>query len=459
MALDMTNREKVEEGTMTEHRGPRQILLVLLDGIADRVYDELGGRTPLEAAATPNLDRVAHAGASGWVYPLGPGLAPSSELAHFHLFGYAGCPFPGRAVLEALGYGVHVPVGAVLTHAGLRHVIPSARGYVVANWWPGNEDQDARRVLQDVSRFEAEAVTITLRYLGHSDSVLTLDGGSEWITDSDPFFFTGLPVIRIDPLEGAPDPDAAAQTARALNAYLLWVHGVLDRHPVNAARRARGARPLNMVVTKWTGRRQSLPPFDRRAGIPGAIVASTAVYAGFAAALGMRYIFVEERKTDPEKEVAEKVAAATDLLQSGIEFVHLHTKAADEAAHTHSPTVKRDVITAIDRGLADLWRNPDLLTNTVLAVTADHATPSLGPMLHSGDSVPLAIVAPTVRPDRVTAFGERDALGGGLGQLRAHDILPLLLNAADQARFLGGRATPDVGLGVPQIAPLRPEEY
>lgn len=214
-----------------------------------------------------------------------------------------------------------------------------------------------------------------------------------------------------------------------------------------------------MVVTKWTGRRQVLPPFDRRAGTPGAIVASTAVYAGFAAALGMRCIRVEARKADPEKEVAEKVAAATELLRSGIEFVHVHTKAADEAAHTHSPSHKRDVIEAMDRGLADLWRNPDLLTQTVLAVTADHATPSQGPMLHSGDSVPLAVVAPTVRPDRVTAFGERDALGGGLGQLQARDILPLLLNAADRARFLGGRATPDVGLGVPQIAPLRPEEY
>lgn len=228
---------------MTEHRGPRQILLVLLDGIADRVYDDLGGRTPLEAAATPNLDRVAQAGVSGWVYPLGPGLAPPSELAHFHLFGYADCPFPGRAVLEALGYGVEVPPGAVVTHAGLRHAIPSAKGYVLADWWPGDEDQDARRVLQDIAQFEAEAVTIRLRYLGRSDSVLTLEGGSEWITDSDPFFFTGLPVIRIDPLEGAPDPEAAAHTARALNAYLSWAHRILDQHPVNLARRARGARP------------------------------------------------------------------------------------------------------------------------------------------------------------------------------------------------------------------------
>jgi 2,3-bisphosphoglycerate-independent phosphoglycerate mutase len=79
---------------MAERGAPRQVLLVLLDGVADRVYDELGGRTPLEAAATPNLDRIADTGASAWVYPIGPGLAPPSELPRFHLFGYADYPFP-----------------------------------------------------------------------------------------------------------------------------------------------------------------------------------------------------------------------------------------------------------------------------------------------------------------------------------------------------------------------------
>lgn len=307
----------------------RPILLILLDGVADRPDPELGGLTPLEAAATPSLDRIAALGASGAVYPIEPGLAPPSELPHFHLFGYAQFPFPGRAVLEALGRGVEVPVGAVVTHAGLRHVTPAAEGFAISPWWPrGEDDEECRALLASLGDFESEGVRIGLEPLDHGDALLRLDGGVEAVTDSDPFFFTGLPVVRVEPLEEAPDPDAAARTARALNRYLLRAHRILDRHPLNAARRARGKRPMNMLVTKWTGRRPMLPPFARRAGVPGAIVASIPVYAGFAALLG----------------------------------------------------------------------------------------------------------------------------------LRARDVLPILLNAADRARFLGGRPTPDAGLGPPAITPLRPDD-
>jgi 2,3-bisphosphoglycerate-independent phosphoglycerate mutase len=434
----------------------RPILLVLLDGIADRTYEELGGLTPLEAAVTPSLDRVAAEGASGFVYPIEPGLVPPSELPHFHLFGYAACPFPGRAVLEALGHGVDVPIGAVLTHAGLRHVTPGSDGFRIDPWSARDEDGDCRALTASVAWFESERVRIRVRYLGQGDSVLTLDGGSEEISDSDPFFFTGLPAVRVEPLDEAADRPLASRTARALNRYLLGAHRILDQHGVNAARRARGARTLNMLLTKWTGRRRALPPFSRQAGVDGAIVASTPIYAGFAALLGMRSIDVAERADDPEKEIAEKLVAAREALEGGAGFVHLHTKAADEAAHARSPIAKRNVIEAIDRGLADLAG--DWAGDVVVAVSADHATPSLGPMLHAGDSVPLAVRAATIRSDDVTTFGERAAVRGGLGQLRARDVLPILLNAADRARFLGGRPTPDAGLGRPRITPLRPED-
>ena len=434
----------------------KKILLVLLDGVADRADRELGGLTPLEAAATPNLDRIATLGACGMMHPLEPGLAPPSEIPHFHLFGYAEYPFPGRAVLEALGWGVEPPHDVALTHLGLRHVTPGPAGFEIADWWPGDEEADSRRLLADVARFRAEGVSLEVRSLGRSDSLLLIEGGSEWVSDSDPFFFTGHPVLRVEPLEEAPDAQAAARTARALNAYLLWSHERLERHPANAARRARGARPLNMLVTKWSGRRRPLPSFESRAGLSGTLIASSQLYRGLATALGMRYASVEEQPDDPEREVARKLAAAFDAFERGAGFVHLHTKAADEAAHAHSPSLKRDVIAAIDRGLASLWDRPRLLEDYVVAVTADHTTPSRGPMLHAGDAVPFALAGERVRTDRVAEFGERTAAGGGLGWLRARDVLPILLNAADRARFLGGRPSAGRGLGLPRVAPLRP---
>lgn len=436
----------------------KKILLILLDGVADRVDGDLGGLTPLEAAYTPNLDRIAELGASASIYPLEPGLVPPSEIPHFHLFGYADYPFPGRAVFEALGWGVEPPRDAAVSHLGMRHVNPGAGGYAISDWWPGEEEADARRLLADVAQFSAQGLNLQVRNLGRSDSLLVIEGGSEWVSDSDPFLHTGLPVARIAALEEAPDAELAARTARVLNAYLVWSHKVLEGHPVNAERKARGARPLNMLVTKWNGRHRPLPAFASRAGLPGTLIASTRMYAGLAAALGMDYLHVDECMDDPALEMAQKLDAAFAAFERGAGFVHLHTKTADEAAHQHAPRLKRDVIAAIDRGLSALWQRPRLLEDFVVAVTADHATPSRGPMLHSGDSVPFTLAAATVRTDRVNAFGERDAVGGGLGQLRARDVLPVLLNAANRARFLGGRATPERGLGVVQITPLRPSD-
>src|SRR5437667_10783028 len=86
-------------------RGMYPIFVVLLDGLADRAHDSLGGRTANEAADTPNLDRLAARGPCGLIYGVGPGRAPSSEIAHWAMLGYAPEEFPGRGVFEALGAG------------------------------------------------------------------------------------------------------------------------------------------------------------------------------------------------------------------------------------------------------------------------------------------------------------------------------------------------------------------
>src|SRR5919198_5370046 len=96
------------------------IAVLMLDGLADRAHDVLGGRTGNEAARTPNLDRFAAGGSCGLLYAVGPGRAPSSEVAHWSLLGYRPDEFPGRAVFEALGNGQHVSAEDVFAYAALR---------------------------------------------------------------------------------------------------------------------------------------------------------------------------------------------------------------------------------------------------------------------------------------------------------------------------------------------------
>src|SRR4051812_18908374 len=96
------------------------IVVLLFDGLADRAHDSLGGRTANEAASTPNLDALARSGSSGLLYAIGPGRAPSSEVAHWSMLGYLPREFPNRAVLEALGAEQEVSPDDVFAFAALR---------------------------------------------------------------------------------------------------------------------------------------------------------------------------------------------------------------------------------------------------------------------------------------------------------------------------------------------------
>ena len=133
----------------------KKILLILLDGIGDRIYKELGNLTPLEYANTPNLDRIAKLGASASVYPINPGMVPPSELAHFHLFGYEKDFYPGRAVCESMGFGITPPSNISVAHLGLRNVTPSNEGLIITPWWPESEAQDAQKLIESISHFES----------------------------------------------------------------------------------------------------------------------------------------------------------------------------------------------------------------------------------------------------------------------------------------------------------------
>lgn len=410
------------------------IVLIILDGLGDRPIDELGGRTPAEAAHTPHLDALTRAGASGWHLPFGWGRAPASELAHWAMFGYADVPFPGRAVLEALGGGLDVTPDTAVTHASLR---ASARDgdtlAVTGRAHPADAD--------DVTALLAELGPVltthgmTLQQLGHNgEALLTApEHHNGAVTDSDPLFETFHPWMR--PVPTAPE---SAPFADDLTAALQDARAHLRRSQVNTARTARGLPALDVLTTKWSGRRDPIPTFVEQVGVAGAAVTSTRLYRGITAALDMASIHLPS-VDDPAADIAARLTAADDLIAAGARFVHVHTKATDEAGHTKQPLAKRDVLEAIDRGLTGL---DNLAGRAIVAVTGDHATPSTHGVMHTGEPTPLLIAGPTVRPDDVTEWGELPARHGWWGQIRATELLPLLLGQANRPMFMGHRITP-----------------
>ena len=424
------------------------IVLVILDGLGDRASDPLEGRTPSEAAHTPVLDALTRRGENGVLVPFGPGRATSSEVSHWSLFGFESVAFAGRAALEALGVGQDPPAATPLFHLALRACeVRDGKLWLGARAHRGDDVVDAAALFESLDGRTVDGIAYRLLPLRTGECVLVAEGApTHAVSDSDALFDTLHPWMRPQPLPEAPDPAQAARVAASLERWLLESRQRLVAHPVNHRRRREGRTVLDVAVTKWASWIDpAMPDFEARTGLRGGAVTDTALYRGFARLLGLQMTDRAYDAADPGGDMRARLALAGALLES-CEFVHVHIKATDEAGHSKNPAHKRDVIEAVDAGLAPLLT---LCERAVVAVTGDHATPSVGPLLHSGDPTPFVVAGPGVRPDAVSAFGEQWMLGGALGRLAAGDVLPLLAGHANRPFFLGHRPGPCASVALP----------
>jgi len=192
---------------------PEKCILILLDGLGDRSYRELDFKTPLQAAKTPVLDRVAVASANGLYHAACMGQALPSENAHFIMFGYDIKEFPGRGALEALGAGIefqHKDV-AVLSH--FVSITEAGKKLILERGKPAISDREIAEFVDVVREFETGGVRIRFNPTGGIRGIVTLHGNvSPFITDSDPFV-DNRPLINIQPWAGYGDDPATAITA------------------------------------------------------------------------------------------------------------------------------------------------------------------------------------------------------------------------------------------------------
>jgi 2,3-bisphosphoglycerate-independent phosphoglycerate mutase len=388
------------------------IVVFLLDGLADRAHESLGGRSGVEAARTPNLDRLCTSGSCGVLYAVGPGRAPSSEVAHWSMLGYRPDEFPGRAVFEALGRGQDVSPEQVFAYAALRPAERREDGW----WLTGRPDPDRDTELSEelVARCDGitvDGLTFSLAHVWRGEAVLRISGGGdERVTDTDSFFRAWYPVLRPQPL--VPE---AERTARACE---QWTREVM--------RRLEGER-FNVITLKWFGRPKQVPSFLERHGLTGTFAAESAFLRGLGRCVGLTAV------ENPHV----NIELVHERLDAGDTFVYVHDKRIDQAGHTKDPNMKRESVELLDAAFADLP-----IDRAIVCVTGDHATPASPDVIHSGDPVPFVVAGPGVRADGVREFGESTCAAGIFGHLRGPDMMPVLLNAADRPLFLGSRPTP-----------------
>ena len=432
-----------------------RLLVIYFDGLGDRPAPELDGKTPLEAARTPNLDRLAAEGINGLVHAKSPGYALGSPLALHLMFGYPEAEFPDRGPLLARARDFDTAEGEVVLAARFASAVLEDGGPRLTQRFVHEREQACAALAEAIAIHEVDGVTFRYLYAGRGDGSLFVrraggtgaigGGASHEITDTDPLALD-LPVLRAQARAEAADAAAAEGTAEALNGYLRWAHGELAAHPLSCV--DAGQPPINFLITKWAGPKPRYEPFEQRWGMRPASLPDEEVVSGLLLEMGFHVERLES--SDPRSDLQRRLERARRRLDEGFEFVHVHTKYPDPMSHDNEPLRCRDAIEQLDAAMEYYWRELAGDGDLVTVLTSDHSTPSVwagqprGRFFdqHGGEPGPITVRGGNVRVDAVGEAGERPAASGGLGHLRGEDFMPVLLNAAERTNLWEMRPTP-----------------
>jgi 2,3-bisphosphoglycerate-independent phosphoglycerate mutase len=434
----------------------KRLLYVILDGLGDDPIEDFGGRTPLEAAATPNLDALAAGGVSGTVVTVGEGVAPESDIAVFAILGYD--PFAhhtGRGPVEALGAGIPFDYGDLAYRVNFATVEESGDGWAIVDRRVGRglSSEEAHALAAEVQdNVTLEDATFSFKAtVGHRGVVVFYPGAdyfSALVENSDPAYgrqgLLGVAletfdekVVTVEPLQGYEEDEGAQRAAAITNDWLRKVFEVLDASDVNARRRDRGLLPANFVLTRDGGDHlPDLQPFEDKFGMRMGCFVELPVEVGIARLTSMQEIdapvgMAERDQYGAWAELAAKVAPDFDAL-------YIHIKGPDVPAHDGDHEAKKTSIEDIDR----LFFGPLLeavdLDSHMIAVTADHST-SCPRKAHTDGPVPLLVAEGGVASDGVDAYGERAALEGALGRLKGPEIIPTVIRLLGNGEASSGR--------------------
>lgn len=392
---------------LVEH-GESRIVLVVMDGLGGLPRPETG-RTELETAATPNLDRLARSGSVGLIDPVAPGVAPGSGPGHLALFGYDPVRWViGRGVLSALGVGFDLREGDVAVR--LNFATLDAEGRVTDRRAGRPSDEENARLVARLREGVPAPPGVEVFFESEKEhrAVLVLRGAdlSPALSDTDPQE-VGVPPLHVRPLE-----EGAEETARLVQDLLDAARDVLADEP-----RANG------LLARGFAAYERYPSMTDRYKLVSLAIARYPMYRGVARLLGM------DIHPTPESDAAS--VRALEARFSDYDFHFVHFKATDSRGEDGDFDGKVAAIEAVDRLIPAI----EALEPDVLIVTGDHSTPSRY-RAHSWHPVPVLLVSRWCRPAPVEGFGERECLRGGLGRFPAMNLMSLALaHAGRLAKF------------------------
>lgn len=424
----------------------KKILYIVLDGLGDLPLRQLGDKTPLEAAVTPNMDRLAQKGKTGIVYPVGKGIAPESDIAVISLLGYdAHKYYTGRGPLESFAEGLAVNDGDVAFRVNFATVAEDGKTIKDRRVGRNLTTEEAVLLAKEInSKVTLSSATFEFKStIGHR-GILVIRGMhqklSGWITNTDPAYdregvfgvakekFENIVSVS-SPMPGYENSPEAKEAAKLLNEFTGKSIKVLNESAVNKKRVSEGKMPGNLILSRDAGDHlPEFPPISSLFNLKFGSFVQMPVEKGIALLTGIDIIDVPQSSghLDVDYPVWAKIALDSISKYDGI---YVHIKGPDEPAHDGDFQKKKESIEAIDKYFFASLLNKLDLSNTVIAITADHST-VCSVKAHTADPVPLLVCGGDILPDGSMSFSERAARLGSIGEMLGRQILPYLVKLA-----------------------------
>lgn len=399
----------------------RKAIVLIIDGLGDLPTP----KTALQAAKTPNLDKLAKSGITGLLSPVGRGVVPGSDTSHLRIFGYEPkiC-YPGRGPLEALGVGLDLKEGDIAFRANFATI----KNDVIVDRRAGRIDTRTATSLAKLVSMMIEDVEVVFKNSVEHRGALVLRGPglSHCVGDTDPHA-----LVHVEKCHPEDESAEAEKTARIINKFTELVNERLSNAPENKQLERRNLPQANTVLLRGGGVFSEVPTFDARFGLHGACIAGGALYRGVAKFIGMDIFMVPGATGDKNTDLKAKANAAVKALETH-DLIFLHIKACDSFSHDGDFKGKTKFLERIDKEVLPLL----MKSKAYLVVSGDHSTPC-SRKAHSGHEIPILLNGPGECADKVKKFDEISCMEGGLGHITGKHFMPIILNMLGVAKKFG----------------------
>ncbi len=397
-------------------------LIILGDGMADEPIESIGNRTPLQAANTPAIDKLATMGRAGMLDTIPPGYAPGSEIANMSVLGYdVPKVFEGRGSLEAASMGVEIEDDEMAMRCNLICVQEGK----IKNHSAGHiSNEEAEVLIQYLNENLADEIIrfypgVSYRHL------VKIKNGNKNIKCTAPHDVPGTDFLKV--MIKAND-ESSKQTADYLNALTLKSQELLENHPINLARAAKGKDKANSIWLWSPGYRPAMKTLMDLYGLrSGSVISAVDLIKGIGVYAGLKVINVEGATGLYDTNYEGKANAALEALKTD-DFVFLHIEASDEAGHEGDVDLKIKTIEYLDYRvvgpvMAEIanWDEP-----VTIALLPDHPTPC-ALKTHTRKPVPFIVYRPGETADDVKTYDEFACEKGSYGLLKQMEFMQNLI--------------------------------